>query len=244
MQQSAPARSPSLPLQCSASAALSEDIIGDSTEKMDTVVAELVSFFQALKSGSLFGYLILLAFVLTGLALIIVAVAYQRIVIKRFQTASKATQGSFETIAADLRKRALEVKKQDEGLRKREQEVKERKQQQVLKRSQRALKGSVSRIVTIGLKDLQRKPDEAALSSQEPLRNEGGSASALGLSLPARTSLALRPGELLTAQGGLCHEASTRMVTHQSRWSATGAIDNSPGGSCRHWSHAPSGRTP
>jgi hypothetical protein len=141
MQQSAPARSPSLPLQCSASAALSEDIIGDSTEKMDTVVAELVSFFQALKSGSLFGYLILLAFVLTGLALIIVAVAYQRIVIKRFQTASKATQGSFETIAADLRKRALEVKKQDEGLRKRELEVKERKQQQVLKRSQRALHG-------------------------------------------------------------------------------------------------------
>jgi hypothetical protein len=39
--------------------------------------------------------------------------------------------------------------------------VKERKQQQrVLKRSQRALKGSVSRIVTIGLKDLQRKPEE------------------------------------------------------------------------------------
>jgi hypothetical protein len=66
MQQSAPARSPSLPLQGSASAALSEDIIGDSTEKMDTVVAQLVSFFQALNSGSLFGYLILLAFVLTG----------------------------------------------------------------------------------------------------------------------------------------------------------------------------------
>lgn len=115
-----------------------------STEKMDTVVAELVNFFQALKSGSLFGYLILLALVVTGLALI-ATVAYQRIVIKRFQTASKATQENFETIAADLRKRALEVKKQDEGLRQRELEVKERKQQQqVLKRSQRALKGSVS----------------------------------------------------------------------------------------------------
>src|SRR5262249_24083723 len=75
------------------------------------------------------------------------AVMYQRIVIKRFQTASKATQENFETIAADLRKRALEVKKQDEGLRKRELEVKERKEQQVLKRSQRALKGSVSHIM-------------------------------------------------------------------------------------------------
>jgi hypothetical protein len=126
MQHSAPARSPSLQLQGSASAALSEDIIGDSTEKMDTVVAELASFFQALKSGSLFGYLILLASVLTGLPPIIVAVAYLRIAIERFQTASKATQENFERIAADLRKRALEVKKQDEGLRKRDLEVKER----------------------------------------------------------------------------------------------------------------------
>jgi hypothetical protein len=34
---------------------------------MDTVVAELVSFFQALKSGSLFAYLILLVLVLIGI---------------------------------------------------------------------------------------------------------------------------------------------------------------------------------
>jgi hypothetical protein len=146
---------------------------------MDTVVAKLVSFFQALKSGSLFDYLILLAFVLTGLALIIVAVAYQRIVIKRFQTASKATQENFETIAADLRKRALEVKKQDEALRKRDLEVKERDelkgvvkdanaelrcgpqrsqpQRQVLKGSQRVMKGSVSHIIAVGLKDFQNR---------------------------------------------------------------------------------------
>ncbi len=36
---------------------------------MDTVAGELVSFFQALKSGSPFHYLILLAVVLIGLAL-------------------------------------------------------------------------------------------------------------------------------------------------------------------------------
>jgi hypothetical protein len=145
-----------------------------STKKMDTVVAELVSFFEALKSGSLFGYLILLAVVLIGSALIIVTLAYQRIVIKRFQTASKATQENFETIAADLRKRALEVKKQDEGLRKRDLEVKERvvkdanaelryeaqrpqQQRQVLEGSQRALKESVSHIITVGLKDIQNR---------------------------------------------------------------------------------------
>jgi hypothetical protein len=92
---------------------------------MDTVVAELASFFQALKSGSLFAYLILLVLILISLTLTIVAIAYQRMAIRRLQTASKATQENFETIAADLRKRALEVKKQDEGQRKRELEVKE-----------------------------------------------------------------------------------------------------------------------
>ena len=146
---------------------------------MDTVVAELLSFFQAPKSGSLSHYLILLVAVLIGLALTIAAVAYQRIVIKRSNSASKATQEDFETIAADLRKRALEVKRQDEGLRKRDLEVKERdelkgfvkdanaelrcepqrpqQQRQVLKGSQRALKQSVSHIITVGLKDIQNR---------------------------------------------------------------------------------------
>jgi hypothetical protein len=133
--------------------------VESSTEKMDTVVAELMSFLEALKSGSPFHYLILLAVVLIGLALTIAAVAYQRVVIKWSQTASKAARENFEAIAADLRTRALEVKKQDEGLRKRDLEKErdelkgsvedaepQRPQQkrQVLKGSQRALKGSVS----------------------------------------------------------------------------------------------------
>ena len=109
-----------------------------------SIVNEVVSALEAVKSYGQPGFWILLS-ILIVLVLVIAAVMYRRIVIKRFQTASKATQENFETIAADLRKRALEVKKQDEGLRKRDLEVKERKQQQqVLKRSQRALKGSVS----------------------------------------------------------------------------------------------------
>ena len=119
------------------------------------------------------GFRILLS-ILIVLVLVIAAVMYQRIVIKRLQTASKATQENFETLAADLRKRALEVKKQDEGLRKRELEVKERKEQQVLKRSQRALKGSVShtmlrpdfkRMTSVpesSKADIQGKPNESA----------------------------------------------------------------------------------
>ena len=139
-----------------------------------SIVNEVVSALEAVKSYGQPGFWILLS-ILIVLVLVIAAVVYQRIVTKRFQTASKATQRNFETIAADLRKRALEVKKQDEGLRKRELEVKERKQQQVLKRSQRALKGSVSHtmlqpdfkgmtsVVPDSSKaDLQRKPDEGA----------------------------------------------------------------------------------
>ena len=104
-----------------------------------SIVNEVVSALGAIKSYGQPDFWILLS-ILIVLVLVIAAVMYQRIVIKRFQTASKATQENFETLAADLRKRALEVKKQDEGLRKRE--VKERKEQLVLKRSQRALKGS------------------------------------------------------------------------------------------------------
>ena len=137
-----------------------------------SIVNEVVSALEAIKSYGQPGFWILLS-ILIVLVLVIAAVMYQRIVIKRFQTASKSTQGNFETLAADLRKRALEVKKQDEGLRKRELDVKERKQQQVLKRSQRALKGSVSHtMLRLDFKgmtsvvpdsskaDLYRKPDE------------------------------------------------------------------------------------
>jgi len=135
-------------------------------------VNEVVSALDAVKSNGQPGFWILS--ILIVLVLVIAAVVSQRIVTKRFQRGSKATQENFETKAADLRKRALEVKKQDEGL-KRELEVKERKQQQVLKRSQRALKGSVSHtmlrpdfkgmtsVVPDSSKaDLRRKPDEGA----------------------------------------------------------------------------------
>ena len=139
-----------------------------------SIVNEVVSALEAVKSYGQPGFWILLG-ILIVLVLVIAAVMYQRIVINRFKPASKATHENFETIAGDLRKRALEVKKQDEGLRKLELEVKERKQRQVLKRSQRALKGSVSHtmlrpdfkgmtsVVPDSSKaDLQRKPDEGA----------------------------------------------------------------------------------
>jgi len=139
-----------------------------------SIVNEVVNAIEAVKSYGQPGFWILLS-ILIVLVLVIAAVMYQRIVINRFKPASKATQENFETIAADLRKRALEVKEQDEGLRKRELEVKERKQQQVLKRSQRALKGSVSHtmlrpdfkgmtsvVADSSKADFQRKPDEGA----------------------------------------------------------------------------------
>jgi methyl-accepting chemotaxis protein len=151
--------------------------------EMNTVAAEVVSFLQALKSGSPIGYLILLALVPVCLALMIVALVHQRIVIKRLQAASKAAQEEIEAIAAaDLRRRALEVKEYDEDLRKREPEVKERdelggsfndanaelrsepqrpRQQRALKGSQQALKESVSHTIALGFKDIQNRLLEA-----------------------------------------------------------------------------------
>ena len=137
-----------------------------------STVNEVVSALEAIKSYGQPGFWILLSILIVSV-LVIAAVMYQRIVIKRFQTASKGTQENFETVAADLRKRALEVKKQDEGLRKRELEVKERKQQQqVLKRSQRALKGSVSHTML-----LQRKLEDGGVKNSESDQGPGRQAS-------------------------------------------------------------------
>ena len=139
-----------------------------------SIVTEVVSTLEAFKSYGQPGFWILLVSILIVLVLVIAAVVYQRIVIKRFQTASKATQENFETIAADLRKRALEVKKEDDGLRKRELEVEDEpqrpQQQQVLKRSQRALKGSVShtmlRPVSKGMMSVVPDSSKADLSAR------------------------------------------------------------------------------
>ena len=152
-----------------------------------SIVNEVVSALEAIKSYGQPGFWILL--VLIVLVLVIAAVVYQRIATKRSQTASKTAQENFESIAADLRKHALEVKKQDEGLRKRELEVKER-QQQVLKRSQRALKGSVSHtMLQTGFKrmtsvvpdnskaDLQRKADEGGVKNSKTDQEPGRRAS-------------------------------------------------------------------
>jgi hypothetical protein len=81
-----------------------------------SIVNEVVSTLEAIKGYGQPGLWILLASILIVLVLVIAAVVYRRIVIKRSQTLSKATQENFEAIAADLRKRALEVKNQDEGL--------------------------------------------------------------------------------------------------------------------------------
>ena len=51
------------------------------------------------------------------------------------------------------------------------------------------------------------------------------------------------PSDRSTAQGGLCHEASTRLVAQTGRSSATRSTDNSLGGTFLHWWRAPSGRT-
>ena len=114
-----------------------------------SIVNEVVSALEAVKSYGQPGFWILLS-ILIVLVLVIAAVVYKRIVIKRFQTASKATQENFETIAADLRKRALEVKKQD---------LKGSVSHTMLRPD---FKGMTSVVPDSSKADLQRKPDEGA----------------------------------------------------------------------------------
>jgi hypothetical protein len=142
---------------------------------MDALVAELVSFLQALKGGSLIAYLILLALVLIGPASVIAALVYRRILNERRQIASKAAQENFEAIAAELRKRALEMKERDDEVRKREDRARPQ-QQQALKEQQRILKQSVSHAITLGLKDNQNRllqiDLKGVLSAVQRKRNE------------------------------------------------------------------------
>jgi hypothetical protein len=140
------------------------------------VVDELVSFLQAVTSGSRIGHVILIVFVLIGLAWITAGLVYRRILNERRRTTSKATQENFEATAAELRKRALKMKQGDDELWKREQEVtrcdepeafledtdaelrpkrEQSTQQHALRERQRILKQSVGRTITIGFKDHQ-----------------------------------------------------------------------------------------
>ena len=69
---------------------------------MDKSIAnEVVSALEAVKSYGQPGFWILLS-ILIVLVLVIAAVMYQRIVIKRFQTASKSTQENFETLERQI----------------------------------------------------------------------------------------------------------------------------------------------
>jgi hypothetical protein len=139
------------------------------------VVDELVSFLQAVTSGSWIGLVILIVFVLIGLAWITAGLGYKRLLNERHQTTSNAAPENFEAAAAELRKRALKMKQGDDELWKREHEATQcdepaaledtdadlrskrdqSTQQHALKEQQRILKQSVSRTITIGFKDHQ-----------------------------------------------------------------------------------------
>ena len=139
------------------------------------VVDELVSFLQAATSGSRIGLVILIAFVLIGLAWITAGLGYKRLLNERHRTTSNATQENFEAAAAELRKRALKMKQGDDELWKREHvatrcdepadladtdsDLRPKREQSMLqhalKEQQWILKQSVGRTITIGFKDHQ-----------------------------------------------------------------------------------------
>ena len=147
------------------------------------VVDELVSFLQAVTSGSRIGLVILIAFVLIGLAWITAGLGYKRLLNERHRTTSNATQENFEAAAAELRKRALKMKQGDDELWNRGQEVtkcddpealedtdaelrpkrEQSRQQYALREQQRILKQSAGRSITIGFKDHQDRLLQSSL---------------------------------------------------------------------------------
>ena|SRR5215475_2036859 len=152
------------------------------------VVDELVNFLQAVTSDSRIGLVILIAFVLIGLAWITAGLGYQRVPNERHRTTSNATQENFEAAAAELRKRALKMKQGDDELRKREHEAtqcdepvalvdadadlrpkrEQSTQQHALKEQQWILKQSVGRTITIGFKDHQDRLLQSQLGGLLP----------------------------------------------------------------------------
>jgi hypothetical protein len=86
-----------------------------------TVVAELSATLAALRGAGETGFWILAISLLIVIGLVVIALIYQRIVISRFQVASKATEETFKgvdaqlkTIDTTLKERELGVKERDE----------------------------------------------------------------------------------------------------------------------------------
>jgi len=147
------------------------------------VVDELVNFLQAVTSDSRIGLVILIAFVLIGLAWITAGLGYKRLLNERHRTTSNATQENFEAAAAELRKRALKMKQGDDELWNRGQEVtkcddpealedtdaelrpkrEQSTQRHALREQQRILKQSAGRSITIGFKDHQDRLLQSSL---------------------------------------------------------------------------------
>jgi hypothetical protein len=142
-----------------------------------TVVAELSATLAALRSAGETGFWILAISLLIVIALVAIALVYQRMVIGRFQAASRATEETFKGVDAQLKTVDAQLKTIDTSLKERELGVKERDElrnifsQQLsifketntelrtemsrIREQQKGLKESLNKTITAGLEDIR-----------------------------------------------------------------------------------------
>jgi lipopolysaccharide export LptBFGC system permease protein LptF len=137
-----------------------------------TVVGELSATLAALRSAGEIGFWILTIFLMVVVALAVIAVIYQRIVISRFQTASKSTEETFKSVDAQLKTLDTHLKERTLGVTERD-ELRNIFSQQFaivkdtndelriemahLRDQQQGLKDNLATAITLGLDDLRKR---------------------------------------------------------------------------------------
>lgn len=123
-----------------------------------TIVNEVAATVATLRSSGETGFLILLLCLIAIIALAVAAMLYQRIVINRFESASKATQDHIKAIETNLKERELGVKEREEfnnNLLKHidflKSELSRNTEQQI------GMESSIKATITVGLKDIQER---------------------------------------------------------------------------------------
>jgi hypothetical protein len=135
-----------------------------------TIVAELSATLNALRSAGETGFWILVVFLLLVISLVVVAVLYQRMVISRFQAASKAAEETFRSVDTQLKTMDTSLKERELGIKERGEHVSGVKDQVSivkdintvlqtemarLRDQQRGFRDSLNGAITAGLQDIR-----------------------------------------------------------------------------------------
>jgi hypothetical protein len=127
-----------------------------------SIVAEIANLIATLSAAGKTGFLILLVGMILILILVAATVVYQRIVIRRFESSSKATQDHVKALEVVLKQREVGIKERDELRDTFTQQfslVKDtndelRSELERLGKQQQGLETSINRTISVGLENI------------------------------------------------------------------------------------------